>query len=172
MKTYTILILPLFFSFYVSAADHVFIGKIYSGVISVPNCSNIQVENLGDLVKTKLIISYGECSGKHMVWLSKVTSGGYNQGLREVVDQQIIRSLIKGETYHANDPYCYFNSNREKRIVLPAIFKTWKKKGPMTKKNGAIVEAWMINPKTLKIEKPDASTFDNISCEDESGGED
>jgi hypothetical protein len=42
----------------------------------------------------------------------------------------------------------------------------------MTKKNGVIVEGWMVNPKTEKIEPVNAQQLDQISCLDESGGED
>jgi hypothetical protein len=148
------------------------VGRKYSGESPLPNCKDIETNSLM-LAKSGLILESGSCDGTFLLWLSRVDSkdDSQPQGKKTVVNQVVIRNLKKGEKFSLS-PLCYFNSNPDKQVVFSAIFKGWKSTGRMTTKNGYIVEGWLLNESSSKMEKASSAQLAQISCVDESGGED
>lgn len=155
------------------AADHTpsFVGQKYFNnymeELKAPACI---VEPAAEPIeKTQLTLLFAECQHRHVLLLSKASANGTEHS---IVHQLTVRELKKGEAYQNNGPYCYFGKDKEKRISFVGIFKGWNETKPMTKKSGVLIEGWMVNSKSEKIEQLSAEKLDKVSCEDESGGED
>jgi hypothetical protein len=141
--------------------------KDYTKELKSPSC---EVDGAFEPIKkSQLTLLFAECSKREVLLLSKALDGG-KENL--IVHQFVVRDLKTGEEFQKNGPYCYFGKDKEKRISFVGVFKGWNATKLMTKKNGVIVEGWMVNPKTEKIEPVNAQQLDQISCLDESGGED
>jgi hypothetical protein len=170
-----VIILALHASFFAVAvaADYTpsFVGqkyfKDYTKELKAPSC---RVEDASESIeKTQLTLLFAECHHRHELLLSKVSAHGAENS---IVHQLTVRELKKGEAFHNNGPYCYFGQDKGKRIPFVGIFKGWNKNKPMTKKSGVLLEGWMVNSISEKIEPLSAEKLDKVSCLDESGGED
>jgi hypothetical protein len=140
--------------------------KDYTKELKAPSC---KVEDASEPIeKTRLTLLFAECQHRPVLLLSKTSDSGTESS---IVHQLTVRKPKAGEAFHNNGPYCYFGENKEKRISFVGIFKGWKKTKPMTLKNGVVVEGWMVNPKTEKIEPVRTEDLEKISCLDERGGD-
>lgn len=147
-----------------------FTGQKYSNdftqELKAPSC---KVEDASEPIEnTQLTLLFAECQHRRVLLLSKASGRGAGYS---IVHQLPVRELKKGEALHNNGPYCYLGGDKDKRISFVGLFKGWFQTKPMTKKSGVIVEGWMVNPKTEKIEPVGGKKLDMISCLDESGGE-
>jgi hypothetical protein len=147
-----------------------FIGQKFSGdyrtELKGPEC---KIEDLFMRIeKTRLFLLGAECKNRNIILLSKASENG---SPHSIIDQHNVRPLKKGEQFYSMSPYCYFGKKKDHPITFSGIFKGWKAQKAMTKKNGILIEGWIVDPKTEKIETLDAQKLNTVTCLDESEGE-
>lgn len=129
------------------------------------NC--IKKDSIGRIENTNLGLLIAKCSNQNLIIMSKSVD---NEQKKVIVHELAVRELKKGESLRLSGHFCYLGKKIENRIDFIGIFNGWKQTSAMTKKNGIIVDGWLINIKNEKIEPVSAKQINEISCLDESGG--
>jgi hypothetical protein len=105
------------------------------------------------------------CNKLFEVWLMKsdrsqpLLANGYQPYI--IVDHMVIRPLKSGEMFSLSHHYhCHIG---KKPVEWAAIYE-WKKRKRITGRDGQILDAWIVNPKTEKFERAPDKLIRSVTC--------
>lgn len=124
------------------------------------------IEHMPDYVLDMAI-----CDGRAQAWLSRITrrqkSPDDLPNEWVVVDRLTLGTLKPNEHYFA--PFCGVGKSSQ-FFQWVALYR-WKKKKLNTHKNGGVVQAWVINPKTERFELASSKILNTVVCQEEDYGD-
>ena len=111
------------------------------------------------------------CDGRAEAWLSRITrrqkSPDDLPNEWVVVDRLTLGTLKPNEHYFS--PFCGVGKSAE-FFQWVGLYR-WKKNKLNTYKNGGVVHAWVINPKTERFELASPKMLNSVVCQEEDYGD-
>ena len=131
------------------------IGTQYRGY---PNSACSDFEGFVIHETSDLTVVSASCHGSYEAWLSKKLTPEKDATMI-VLDHMRVPELKRGETF-SSGPYCY---RQGQEIKWLAIYD-WKKRAKITRREGGIRQAWVVNAKMARFEPAPNALLDEAVC--------
>lgn len=142
------------------------LGRVYqSDQHPNPQCVDYQGHSIGKSPELNLDIA--TCNGRSEAWLSRWSDSGADRGWKIIDHLRLGTFESNSDLQITFSPLCVL-PKPEQRVHWVAVFNK-KIRGKYTFKNGGIVQAWAINPKSLRFELASKKLLERVVCMDEEG---